>query len=107
MLIGRDKNKAARTKPNKLIRRTCLSGHESDSSGPKWHAPPSSESAPWPRPVFHSKRPKFRFVFRAKTAQNLKHFSFTSEGFRRFRSFQNEIHGKSPPKKREIEIHFG
>ena len=39
------KRKAAQTKPKKLIRCTCPSGHESDGSGPKWHAPPCSESA--------------------------------------------------------------
>ena len=39
------KSKAAQTKPKKLIRRTCPSGHGSDGSGPKWHAPPCSESA--------------------------------------------------------------
>jgi len=39
------KSKAAQTRPKKLIRRTCPSGHGSDGSGPKWHAPPCSESA--------------------------------------------------------------
>ena len=39
------KSKAARTKPKELIRRTCPSGHGSDDSGPKWHAPPCTESA--------------------------------------------------------------
>ena len=39
------KSKAAQTRPKKLIRRTCPSGHGSDVSGPKWHAPPCSESA--------------------------------------------------------------
>ena len=33
------KSKAAQTNPKKLIRRTCPSGHGSDGSGPKWHAP--------------------------------------------------------------------
>ena len=28
-----------------LIRHTCPRGHGSDGSGPKWHAPPRSESA--------------------------------------------------------------
>ena len=32
------KSKAAQTRPKKLIRRTCPSGHGSDGSGPKWHA---------------------------------------------------------------------
>ena len=39
------KSKAAQTRPKKLIRRTCPSGHGSVVSGPKWHAPPCSESA--------------------------------------------------------------
>ena len=38
------KSKAAQTRPKKLIRRTCPSGHGSDGNGPKWHAPPCSES---------------------------------------------------------------
>jgi hypothetical protein len=39
------KSKAAQTKTKKLIRHTCPSGHGSDGSGKKWHAPPCSESA--------------------------------------------------------------
>jgi len=39
------KRKVAQTKTKKLIRRTCPSGHGSDGSGLKWHAPPCSESA--------------------------------------------------------------
>ena len=39
------KSKAAQTKPKKLIRRTCPSGHGSDGSSLEWHAPPCSESA--------------------------------------------------------------
>ena len=48
------KSKAAQTKPRKLIRRTCRSGHGSDDSGPKWHAP-CSESAPQKK-TFHPQR---------------------------------------------------
>ena len=39
------KSKAAQTRPKKRIRRTRPSGHGSDGSGRKWHAPPCSESA--------------------------------------------------------------
>jgi len=39
----------------KIIRRTCPSGHGSDGSGPKWHAPPCSESAAQKK-SFHSQR---------------------------------------------------
>ena len=39
------KSKVAESSPKKLIRRTCPNGHGSDGSGPKWHAPPCSESA--------------------------------------------------------------
>jgi len=39
---GGDKHKAALTK--KRIRHTCPSGHGSDDSGQKWHAPPCSIS---------------------------------------------------------------
>ena len=39
------KSKAAQTRPKKRVRRTRPSGHGSDGSGRKWHAPPCSESA--------------------------------------------------------------
>ena len=39
------KSKAAQTRPKKRIRRTRPSGHGSDGSGRKLHAPPCSESA--------------------------------------------------------------
>jgi len=39
------KSEALQTEIEKPITRTCPTGHGSDGSGPKWHAPPCSECA--------------------------------------------------------------
>jgi len=71
------KSKAAQTRPKKLIRRTCPSGHGSDGSGPKWHAPPCSESAA--QPVFAPREARKKKNRQNRSTKELMFYATTTK----------------------------